>query len=79
MADGGDRSSDGEGRDRSVLYDCDTCALPKFFENVAWWGTRFVLGDYYKTYGKKAKSVEEMVKARLRHGEQWKESIGLKP
>lgn len=69
----------GEASGRSVLYDCETCSLPAAFENVAWWGTRAVLGDYYKTYGREAESVEEVVKGRLKDERQWKGNIGLKP
>ncbi len=53
----GAKSSDGA----SVIRDCDTTALPAKFEQVAFWGTRAFLGDYYKTYGAGSDDVEEVV------------------
>jgi hypothetical protein len=46
---------------KSVIHDCDTTALPARFEQVAFWGTRAFLGDYYKTYGVGSDDVEEAV------------------
>jgi putative intracellular protease/amidase len=50
---------DGEGK--SVIRECVTTALPARFEQVAFWGTRIVLGDYYKTYGVGSEDVEVAV------------------
>lgn len=46
---------------KSVIHECDTTALPTRFEQVAFWGTRAFLGDYYKTYGAGSDNVEESV------------------
>jgi putative intracellular protease/amidase len=46
---------------RSVLYPCTTTALPAKFEQMAFWGTRAFLGDYYKTYGAGSQDVEVSV------------------
>ncbi|KAL6886156.1 hypothetical protein HDV57DRAFT_508434 [Trichoderma longibrachiatum] len=43
----------------SVIRDCVTTALPARFEQVAFWGTRLFLGDYYKTYGAGSENVED--------------------
>jgi putative intracellular protease/amidase len=51
-----------EGADgKSVIHECVTTALPARFEQVAFWGTRAFLGDYYKTYGSGSENVEESV------------------
>jgi len=42
----------------SVIYHCDTTALPARFEQAAFWITRAFLGDYYKTYGAGSDDVE---------------------
>ncbi|KAL1876376.1 hypothetical protein VTK73DRAFT_9445 [Phialemonium thermophilum] len=47
---------------KSVLYDCVTTTLPATFEDVAFWGTRAFLGDYYKTYGAGSEDVEQSVR-----------------
>lgn len=60
---------------KSVLYDCETTALPAKFEQVAYWGTRLWLGDYYKTYGKGSEDVEESVTKVLRDKGQFKSSL----
>ena len=52
-------SKDGDGR--SVLHDVTTTTLPARFEQVAFWGTRAFLGDYYKTYGACSDDVEAEV------------------
>ena len=52
-------SKDKEGN--SVIRDCVTTALPTRFEQTAYWGTRLVLGDYYKTYGACSENVQESV------------------
>jgi putative intracellular protease/amidase len=46
---------------QSIIRECDTTALPARFEQVAFWGTRAFLGDYYKTYGKGSVDVEKVV------------------
>lgn len=51
---------------KSVIHECVTTALPTRFEQVAFWGTRAFLGDYYKTYGAGSDNVEESVS--LKHG-----------
>lgn len=54
------------GADReSIIHECDTTALPGKFEQVAFWGTRAFLGDYYKTYGAGSDSVETSVSSSL--------------
>lgn len=53
---------EGDGEEKqSVIHGCDTTALPGAFEGLAFWGTRWVLGDYYKTYGAGSESVETSV------------------
>lgn len=65
---------------KSVIYECDTTALPARFEQVAFWGTRLFLGDYYKTYGNGSDDVEEAVRKRLKDpNKQYKNSLGLSP
>jgi putative intracellular protease/amidase len=51
------KGSDG----KSVIHECVTTALPACFEEVAFWGTRAFLGDYYKTYGAGSDDVEKSV------------------
>lgn len=46
---------------KSVLNGAITTALPTRFEQLAFWGTRAFLGDYYKTYGACSENVEEAV------------------
>jgi putative intracellular protease/amidase len=46
---------------KSIIHECDTTALPGKFEQVAFWGTRVFLGDYYKTYGAGSDDVETAV------------------
>lgn len=71
---------DGENKGKSVIHECDTTALPARFEQVAYWGTRLWLGDYYKTYGKGSEDVEAVVRTRLDEPEkQWKGSLALSP
>ena len=54
--------SETKGEDgKSVIHECVTTALPARFEQVAFWGTRAFLGDYYKTYGKGSDDVEASV------------------
>lgn len=54
--------SESKGDDgKSVIYDCTTTSLPARFEQVAFWGTRAFLGDYYKTYGQGSEDVEMSV------------------
>ena len=49
---------------KSIIHECDTTALPGRFEQVAFWGTRAFLGDYYKTYGVGSDNVEDSVSVR---------------
>ncbi|TVY17345.1 Uncharacterized protein LARI1_G003465 [Lachnellula arida] len=59
---------------------CVTTALPARFEQVAFWGTRAFLGDYYKTYGAGSENVEESVRKRLDDPDkQYKNSLGMSP
>jgi putative intracellular protease/amidase len=46
----------------SIIHECITTALPARFEQVAFWGTRLFLGDYYKTYGAGSDDVETSVR-----------------
>jgi putative intracellular protease/amidase len=46
---------------KSVIYDCQTTALPAKMEALAYWGTRMFLGDYYKTYGAGSENVQDTV------------------
>ena len=55
------RDADG----RSPIHQCATTALPTRFEQVAFWGTRAFLGDYYKTYGAGSENVEQSVSQTL--------------
>ncbi|KAI2602864.1 class I glutamine amidotransferase-like protein [Hypoxylon fragiforme] len=66
-------SKDAEGK--SVIRDCNTTALPAKFEQAAYWSTRAVLGDYYKTYGHGSANVEESVKKVLADPSQFKASL----
>jgi putative intracellular protease/amidase len=50
------------GDGKSIIHECDTTALPARFEQVAFWGTRVFLGDYYKTYGTGSDDVEVSVR-----------------
>lgn len=71
-------SKDEDGK--SVLYECDTTSLPARFEQVAFWGTRAFLGEYYKTYGAGSEDVEESVRKSLKDDKvQYKNSLGMKP
>jgi putative intracellular protease/amidase len=54
-------SLDADGK--SIIHECDTTALPARFEQVAFWGTRAFLGDYYKTYGVGSDDVEVSVRS----------------
>ncbi len=55
--------SETEGTDgKSIIHECATTALPARFEQIAHWGTRAFLGDYYKTYGAGSDDVEASVK-----------------
>jgi hypothetical protein len=53
-------TKDKEGK--SVIHECVTTALPSRFEQVAFWGTRVFMGDYYKTYGPCSDNVEDFVR-----------------
>ncbi|KAL7620087.1 hypothetical protein AAE478_010637 [Parahypoxylon ruwenzoriense] len=70
-------SKDANGR--SVIHDCVTTALPAKFEQVAYWGTRVVLGDYYKTYGHRSEDVEASIKKILADPSQFKASLNPGP
>jgi putative intracellular protease/amidase len=54
-----------DGQGKSVIHDCVTTALPARFEQLAFWGTRAFLGDYYKTYGAGSEDVEASVSLRF--------------
>ena len=43
---------------KSLLHDVTTTTLPGTFESTAFWGTKWFLGDYYKTYGAGTENVE---------------------
>jgi putative intracellular protease/amidase len=64
---------------RSVLYDVETTALPTRFEQIAFWGTRLFLGDYYKTYGAGTDNVEQFVTKELKDEKQFKNSLSTAP
>lgn len=64
---------------KSVLYGVQTTALPTRFEQLAFWGTRLFLGDYYKTYGACSENVEESVTKVLEKKEDFKNSLGAAP
>ncbi|KAH8819422.1 class I glutamine amidotransferase-like protein [Xylogone sp. PMI_703] len=64
---------------KSVLAECVTTALPARMEQVAFWGTRLFLGDYYKTYGAGSEDVEDSVRKRLNNPDQFKSSLGMNP
>ncbi|KAE9369943.1 class I glutamine amidotransferase-like protein [Stipitochalara longipes BDJ] len=71
-------TQDAEGK--SIIHECDTTALPARFEQVAFWGTRAFLGDYYKTYGVGSDDVEVSVRKRLDDpAKQYKNSLSLSP
>ncbi|KAJ6788236.1 hypothetical protein PWT90_04380 [Aphanocladium album] len=69
------KTSDG----RSVLYGVQTTALPTRFEQLAFWGTRLFLGDYYKTYGACSENVEESVTKVLERPQDFKSSLAPAP
>ncbi|KAG0647411.1 hypothetical protein D0Z07_7212 [Hyphodiscus hymeniophilus] len=73
--------SETKGEDgKSVIHDCVTTALPARFEQVAFWGTRAFLGDYYKTYGVGSDDVEASVRQVLDDPvKQYKNSLGMSP
>ncbi|CAD6455931.1 c657ce8f-666b-4f2e-b5a8-f0621ed304f0, partial [Sclerotinia trifoliorum] len=65
---------------KSIIHDCDTTSLPGMFEGMAYWSTRWVLGDYYKTYGAGSENVEASIMKRLDDPErQWKQYLLLNP
>jgi putative intracellular protease/amidase len=49
------------GKNKSIIHDAKTTALPAFMEESIFWLTRLFLGDYYKTYGYGSKSVQKFV------------------
>ncbi|PTB39130.1 uncharacterized protein TrAFT101_008076 [Trichoderma asperellum] len=63
----------------SVIRDCATTTLPARFEQLAFWGTRLFLGDYYKTYGAGTDDVEVLVRKELANPDQLKISIKPSP
>jgi putative intracellular protease/amidase len=79
--EGEDAGNEGEAKKlKSVLHDAVTTALPARFEQVAFWGTRLFLGDYYKTYGAGSDDVQVAVSNHLKNPKkQYKNSLGLKP
>lgn len=64
---------------RSVLHGVCTTALPTRFEQLAFWGTRLFLGDYYKTYGACSENVEESVTKVLAQPGDFKNSLAPAP
>jgi len=65
---------------KSVIHECVTTALPAKFEQVAFWGTRLFLGDYYKTYGAGSETVETSVRKKLDDpNKQYKNSLAMTP
>ncbi|KIN01108.1 hypothetical protein OIDMADRAFT_103782 [Oidiodendron maius Zn] len=65
---------------KSVIHECVTTALPARFEQVAFWGTRAFLGDYYKTYGAGSDDVEKSVRKQLDDSKtQYKNSLSMSP
>ncbi|RDW84799.1 class I glutamine amidotransferase-like protein [Coleophoma cylindrospora] len=63
---------------KSIIHECATTALPARFEQLAFWGTRAFLGDYYKTYGVGSDDVEVSVRKCLDDPDkQYKNSLGL--
>ena len=64
---------------KCIIHDATTTALPAMFEQSIFWGTRLVLGDYYKTYGAGSESVEQSVTKRLDQSTQFRSSLGFKP
>ncbi|OAQ71099.2 DJ-1/PfpI family protein [Pochonia chlamydosporia 170] len=73
--------SEAKGEDgRSAIHDAVTTTLPARFEQVAFWGTRAFLGDYYKTYGACSADVEESVRKALDDpAKQFRGSLGPGP
>ncbi|KAI9718518.1 MAG: hypothetical protein M1828_006701 [Chrysothrix sp. TS-e1954] len=62
---------------KSVLHDKTTTALPGTMEMGAWYATRLFLGDYYRTFGGEAETVEVAVRSVLDRPEvQWRGSLG---
>jgi putative intracellular protease/amidase len=47
---------------KSAIHDATTTTLPARFEQLAFWGTRVFLGDYYKTYGACSDDAEDSVR-----------------
>ncbi|EOO01980.1 putative family protein [Phaeoacremonium minimum UCRPA7] len=66
-------SKDANGK--SVIHQATTTTLPARFEQVAFWGTRAFLGDYYKTYGARTDNVETCVRKALADTKQFKNSL----
>ncbi|PNY29549.1 Uncharacterized protein TCAP_00541 [Tolypocladium capitatum] len=64
-----------DGQGRSVLHGCTTTTLPARFEQLAFWGTRAFLGDYYKTYGASSGDVEDFVRKELADAAHFKGSL----
>ncbi|OAA71667.1 ThiJ/PfpI family protein [Akanthomyces lecanii RCEF 1005] len=64
---------------KSVLHGVKTTALPTRFEQLAFWGTRLFLGDYYKTYGACSENVEESVTRVLEKPEDFRNSLAPAP
>lgn len=64
---------------KSVLHGVTTTALPTRFEQLAFWGTRLFLGDYYKTYGACSENVEESVTKVLEKPEDFRNSLAPAP
>ncbi|KAI1082577.1 class I glutamine amidotransferase-like protein [Whalleya microplaca] len=64
---------------RSVIRDCVTTSLPAKFEQAAYWGTRAVMGDYYKTYGHGSESTEQAITKVLGNPAQFKSNLNPGP
>ncbi|OAA63802.1 ThiJ/PfpI family protein [Cordyceps fumosorosea ARSEF 2679] len=64
---------------KSVLHGVKTTALPTRFEQLAFWGTRLFLGDYYKTYGACSENVQESVTRALERPEDFQNSLAPAP
>lgn len=63
---GDDGDGQGHNKGKSVLHDVTaTTALPDFFEDSVYSATRWVLGDYYKTYGAGTPNVAQIVRDSL--------------